>query len=65
MQSNTGGVGRKLFETHYLCVGEILGYIARRHRLASEDREDFASFAMFSQRAYRWPRRRPSCSTWG
>ena len=47
MQSNTGGVGRKLFETRYLCVGEILGYIARRHRLASEDREDFASFAMF------------------
>ncbi len=46
MGGNTGGGGRALFETHYLCVGEILGYIGRRHRLTSEDREDFASFAM-------------------
>ncbi len=47
MQRNKRGGGRKLFETHYLCVGEILGYISRRHRLTSEDREDFASFTMF------------------
>lgn len=42
----TGGGGRKLFEENYLTVGEILGYIARRHRLTTEEREDFASFAM-------------------
>ena len=46
MLRDTGGGGRKLFETNYLCVREILDYIARRHRLTSEDREDFASFAM-------------------
>ena len=46
MRKSTGDEGRKLFETHYLSIGEIIGYIGRRHRLTSEDREDFASFAM-------------------
>ena len=46
MLRDTGGRGRKLFETNYLCVREILGHIARRRRLTSEEREDFASFAM-------------------
>lgn len=38
--------GRKHFETHYCLIQEVVRFVSRRHRLSTDEREDFTSYAM-------------------
>lgn len=46
MPNSTQAQGRRLFEVHYPLVEELVRFVARRNRLCSDEREDFASYAM-------------------
>lgn len=38
--------GRKLFESQFALIEELIRFLARRHRLGTDEREDFTSYAM-------------------
>lgn len=46
MSNSTKLQGRKLFESHYRLVEELIRFVSRRHRLGVDEREDFTSYAM-------------------
>lgn len=46
MSDSTKAQGRKLFEAHYSLVEELIRFLSRRHRLGTDEREDFTSYAM-------------------
>ena len=46
MTNSTKAQGRKLFETHYSLVEELIRFVSRRNRLGTDEREDFTSYAM-------------------
>lgn len=46
MSENDRIDGRKLFESHYHTVEDIIRFVSRRHRLGVDEREDFTSYAM-------------------
>lgn len=46
MPNTTKAHGRKLFEAHYALVEELIRFVSRRHRLGTDEREDYTSYAM-------------------
>jgi len=46
MSHTNPAVGRKLFDTHHPLVEELIRYLAWRHHMDTEEREEFTSYAM-------------------
>jgi len=46
MTNNPQARGHKLFAVHYSLVEELIRFLSRRHRLCTDEREDFTSYAM-------------------